>query len=176
MSDFKKYFTARSHVYMRPYEPGEEIRWVDKVHVSPRDGATGSPKLGDYIAYNAEKPEEHYLISAENFKSYEATGEGEVTPTTSAEDTQAPMVRDPLKAAEADEQRAQEGEASTKTVITSKPEEGSQEASQTTEEPSKQDEPVKEEPKAETTKKEEPKQEALKPAAKEPPKFPHKAK
>ena len=114
MSEFKKYFSARTHVYMRPYEPGEEVRWVDKVHVSPRDGATGSPKAGDYIAYTAEKPDQHFLVSAENYKSYEATGEGENPPQAEEKLGEGPMVRDPLAAAEAERERKAEEEAEAK--------------------------------------------------------------
>lgn len=188
MSEFKKYYSARTGVYMRPYEPGEEIRWVDKVHVSPRDGATGSPKAGDYIAYMAEKPDNHFLVSAENFKSYEVAGDsdGQVVPQTSEAVGDGPMVRDPTAAAEAEEQKALNGEASSKTVLTNRvaeestgePAEASEEEDETEEaeqDETSQEEPVKEpEPasdsEAEPVKENPAKEEAPKPEPKADPK------
>lgn len=183
MSEFKKYFTARSHVFMRPYVPGEEVRWVDKVHVSPRDGASGSPKVGDFIAYSSEKPDEHFLVSAESAKSYEATGEGETVTLSDEELGAAPMIRNPLAASEAEEAKAQNGEPSSKTVITSKPEKAEKPAEDAEEDEKAQDDPdikKEESPQENAPKKEEPKPEtapeATKAPAKEAPKFPSKTK
>lgn len=197
MSEYKKYFSNRSTVMMRPYEPGEEIRWVDKIHVSPKDGATGSPKVGDYIAHTLEKPDQEFLVSAENYKSYEVSnGDGgnagrvaeaydELKEARDPEGTN-PQVRDPLLEAEAQAQAIAEAkadgddEAATEIqqtagvdpvrVETAKPD---------GEERMKTQEQRKEEAKegSSDAPKEAPKpapKEAPKPAVKEPPKFPHR--
>jgi len=60
MSEFKRYL-RKSVTEIRPYEPGEDMRYVS---ISSVDRKNGSPKAGDMIARNPKDHEDQWLVSA----------------------------------------------------------------------------------------------------------------
>ena len=64
MSTFRHY-PHKGHVEARPYVEGEIL--PEHVSISAADREAGSPKLGDMIARNPDKPEDQWLIALAYF-------------------------------------------------------------------------------------------------------------
>jgi hypothetical protein len=68
MSRFKQY--RRTQIAeMRPYEPGEEVGWDDRISVSAVDMANGSPQEGDMIARNPANHVDQWLVAKAYFEA-----------------------------------------------------------------------------------------------------------